>query len=720
MTNRKNHLFRWIVLTGIYLICAWIEVHGGTPHSVFGKVEYTGGSIPQVMQITAYVKSRPVEILNQNSPGCGYIPSSGQWWIQCGNFPTNWQVGETLQVDFSDGASGTGTVELQLTANPADDAGITTLDRPEVQITIETDPHGLSFNVDNVEYDDEQTFYWEQNSQHTLSAPTSQNLSLVERYLFSAWSQGGNRVQVFVAPDQDSTLTASFDPQFRLETSVDPDTAGSIQKTPDKDWYDDGEAVTCQAIPSGNGLFHFVNWTGDVSSTSETVIIQMDQPKSIQANFDLNSYQIQVEILPNPNAGTVSLSPSLTEYVYNSIVDLVAHPTVGYRFDHWEGDLSGNELQKQITVLENVAVQAVFVRVDTAAPYIENPLPKPDAVQVAVNNPVEFRILDNMSGVASSTLDVAVAGVDIVQNGSDLTNGWVRINAIQNGYWVTYQPDPYLAEGETVDIEISCGDNAVPPNMFSTSYEFSVGNTILQITEQDTVYSQTSKTIEDSARLKIELSANAVAWNTVMTLGQCLNPPDLPDTLKTIGPCYFVGPDGLEFSGAVLLTLPIPDGAQQQAGVLSPENMQVVTYASSTGQWETLDISERTTNSIQVEIEHLSYYQIAAWTQSPSAIPIRGLAGAFNYPNPFNPESSPTYLCYRLAEDATISIKIFDIAGDLVKILVENETRTRSVMYRQVWDGKNELGEWVSNHVYFCVIESSTGDRTIQKIAVVR
>jgi hypothetical protein len=36
------------------------------------------------------------------------------------------------------------------------------------------------------------------------------------------------------------------------------------------------------------------------------------------------------------------------------------------------------------------------------------------------------------------------------------------------------------------------------------------------------------------------------------------------------------------------------------------------------------------------------------------------------------------------------------------------------------WDGRNERGEFVANGVYFYVIESSSGETAIGKVAVLR
>ncbi len=83
-----------------------------------------------------------------------------------------------------------------------------------------------------------------------------------------------------------------------------------------------------------------------------------------------------------------------------------------------------------------------------------------------------------------------------------------------------------------------------------------------------------------------------------------------------------------------------------------------------------------------------------------------------NYPNPFNPVTS---IKYSLKYDSYVSIKIYNIIGQLVKILVDNfETKG----YREVlWDGTNGYSNQVSSGIYFCKI--TAGDFVDQKKMVI-
>lgn len=94
----------------------------GTPHTAYGKVFNSNGTVPASGEITfvSYITSRPAEILTQSSPGCGY--SSGYWQVQVGNFPTNWQAGDVLRTEVTNVVNNEfGTVEVVMT-NAGSDA----------------------------------------------------------------------------------------------------------------------------------------------------------------------------------------------------------------------------------------------------------------------------------------------------------------------------------------------------------------------------------------------------------------------------------------------------------------------------------------------------------------------------------------------------------------------------------------------------------------------
>ena len=81
-----------------------------------------------------------------------------------------------------------------------------------------------------------------------------------------------------------------------------------------------------------------------------------------------------------------------------------------------------------------------------------------------------------------------------------------------------------------------------------------------------------------------------------------------------------------------------------------------------------------------------------------------------NYPNPFNPE---TWIPYRLATPAEVTLAIYDINGQLVRRLEVGHQAAgmyRSRSRAAYWDGRNQLGESVASGLYFYTL--TAGDFT--------
>ena len=88
-----------------------------------------------------------------------------------------------------------------------------------------------------------------------------------------------------------------------------------------------------------------------------------------------------------------------------------------------------------------------------------------------------------------------------------------------------------------------------------------------------------------------------------------------------------------------------------------------------------------------------------------------------NYPNPFNPE---TWIPYRLAEDAFVTLNIYDTDSRVIRTLdvghriaAAYESRAKALH----WDGKNDFGEPVASGVYFYTL--TAGDYSATRKMVI-
>lgn len=91
----------------------------------------------------------------------------------------------------------------------------------------------------------------------------------------------------------------------------------------------------------------------------------------------------------------------------------------------------------------------------------------------------------------------------------------------------------------------------------------------------------------------------------------------------------------------------------------------------------------------------LSKKQFVMWGQ------IRKNALYQNFPNPFNPE---TWIPYRLAEDAFVTLTISDLTGQVVRTFKVGHQSAAVYASKDraiYWDGRNDNGEPVSSGIYF-------------------
>ena len=83
-----------------------------------------------------------------------------------------------------------------------------------------------------------------------------------------------------------------------------------------------------------------------------------------------------------------------------------------------------------------------------------------------------------------------------------------------------------------------------------------------------------------------------------------------------------------------------------------------------------------------------------------------------NFPNPFNPE---TWLPYRLAVDAPVTLGIYNVRGQLTRELNLGVQKAGGYLTRETaayWDGRDQVGETVSSGVYFYTLHAGSFQAT--------
>ena len=138
---------------------------------------------------------------------------------------------------------------------------------------------------------------------------------------------------------------------------------------------------------------------------------------------------------------------------------------------------------------------------------------------------------------------------------------------------------------------------------------------------------------------------------------------------------------------------------------------------SSDGKWLASSGSDLTTLLWEVNLP----VPLAIYPEGKRAIMLGGLKRTMllqNFPNPFNPE---TWMPFRLTEDASVAIQIYDAQGELVRMLDLGQNSAGAYLTRDTaayWDGRNSSGEAVASGVYFYRLRAGEFEATRRMLVI--
>jgi len=96
--------------------------------------------------------------------------------------------------------------------------------------------------------------------------------------------------------------------------------------------------------------------------------------------------------------------------------------------------------------------------------------------------------------------------------------------------------------------------------------------------------------------------------------------------------------------------------------------------------------------------------------EGPDGLPTK-FALLQNVPNPFNPV---TVVSYAVPERAHVLIEVYNVAGRLVRTLVDGEQEAG--VLSTVWDGTDDRGQRTASGVYFCRMRSESFDDAVKMV----
>jgi hypothetical protein len=196
-------------------------------------------------------------------------------------------------------------------------------------------------------------------------------------YHFAEWTgdvsniASVNATSTNITMDDSYSITANFELDPGWYSLTISSTDGGIVTEPGVGTYIYGNStvVDLVAVPDADHHYHFVEWTGDVSTIADvyaaSTTIAMNSSYSITANFETYPQPTAQLTVSSTTGGSVTTPGEGTfSYSLGAEVSLVAEAVSGYHFTNWSGDVdtiaSVNATSTTITMDSSYSIIANF------------------------------------------------------------------------------------------------------------------------------------------------------------------------------------------------------------------------------------------------------------------------------------------------------------------------------------------------------------------------
>jgi uncharacterized repeat protein (TIGR02543 family) len=337
-------------------------------------------------------------------------------------------------------------------------------------------------------------------------------------YEFTGWSGDISSTEnpLIVTLTSDLSIVAEFAEIANEDVTLVVNIVGEGTVEPNGGTYTSGTTVDLLATPATG--YEFQGWSGDLSGTSTSESILLDEDKTVTATFTLIDEPVEYTLSVS-TSGSGSVNPEGGIYEEGTVVSLTATPASGYVFESWSGDASGTSATISITMDSDKDVTANFVVED---PPIDCENPVSISIPFVQNGAGEYCWVTTteMAYINSWNLD------ELTINGVDFTNTWAGNlpPANANGEWIIHYIGPFgwshfeAPAAKSGQSELSQNDIHVYPNPFTeeVNIDFSgIGNIrkievigtlgqVIQIVDESQLSEGlTSLTIEEEGNLFI-------------------------------------------------------------------------------------------------------------------------------------------------------------------------------------------------------------------------
>ncbi len=227
-----------------------------------------------------------------------------------------------------------------------------------------------------------------------------------------------------------------------------------------------------------------------------------------------------------------------------------------------------------------------------------------------------------------------------------------------------------------------------------------------------------SNFVLDAGKLELYFPPNTFPKDTPLNVRDCLLQDIVPKAdpqVKFANLCFEIAPHELRLDKPATLTLYYPDSA-----LTNKNEKKLALYHSADGKsnWQRLggsvDVEE---NKITTTFKQAGVF---ALYEDLSTGNKAGIMNVTSQPRVFSPQgggfNTQTAISFDLGKESNVTIKIYNAAGRLVRVLTENEPMSYGTQV-QYWDGKDQSGHYCLSGLHLVTIQAE--DKMVTKTVVV-
>jgi len=262
---------------------------------------------------------------------------------------------------------------------------------------------------------------------------------------------------------------------------------------------------------------------------------------------------------------------------------------------------------------------------------------------------------------------------------------------------VAASPEPFSAR--QTGVEVAAGDSTILEVVFSPSAEgdFSGNLTFTTDDPDHTQFTISLTGVGKSGELQVVCDFNGDGKKLINdVIAYLLYAKEHPEDLARLD---WNGDGKYAINDAIMFLINLiqgtcPDALVELAGAtdeIQAEKMEGLTQAD-------IGYIEEMMALMDLTEEQEAAFRVALYGQAGMAALPEAMALDQNYPNPFNPATVISYAVPLGGADRRISIKVYDIRGALVRVLVDGIKQPGS--HTVYWDGTDKTGRRVSSGIY--------------------